>query len=223
VRSAADSPAPRPAGIEARTVVNPRIASIAERIRSLEDELEAEIAVRRDELHFTIQDRRVRFEREVQRRNRDLKARLSRYVLGARPLFVLTAPVIYSVAVPLLLLDLSATVYQAICFRAYGIPRVDRRRYIAFDRRHLAYLNAIEKLNCEYCSYANGLIAYVREIAARTEQFWCPIKHALRVRSTHERYHQFVDYGDAKAYRERLEELRRALQEVADPRDRAEG
>jgi len=203
--------------------VNPRIASIAERIRSLEDELEAEIAVRRDELHFTIQDRRVRFEREVQRRNRDLKARLSRYVLGARPLFVLTAPVIYSVAVPLLLLDLSATVYQAICFRAYGIPRVDRRRYIAFDRRHLAYLNAIEKLNCEYCSYANGLIAYVREIAARTEQFWCPIKHALRVRSTHERYHQFVDYGDAKAYRERLEELRRALQEVADPRDRAEG
>lgn len=203
--------------------MNPRIASIAERIRSLEDELEAEIAVRRDELHFTIQDRRVRFEREVQRRNRDLKARLSRYVLGARPLFVLTAPVIYSVAVPLLLLDLSATVYQAICFRAYGIPRVDRRRYIAFDRRHLAYLNAIEKLNCEYCSYANGLIAYVREIAARTEQFWCPIKHALRVRSTHERYHQFVDYGDAKAYRERLEELRRALQEVADPRDRAEG
>jgi len=203
--------------------VNPRIASIAEKIRSLEDELEAEIAARRDEFRFTIHERRVRFEREVQRRNRDLKARLSRYVLGARPLFVLTAPVIYSVAVPLLLLDLSATVYQAICFRAYGIPRVDRRRYIAFDRRHLAYLNAIEKLNCEYCSYANGLIAYVREIAARTEQFWCPIKHALRVRSTHERYHQFVDYGDAKAYRERLEELRRALQEVADPRDRAEG
>jgi len=32
------------------------------------------------------------------------------------------------------------------------------------DRHHLAYLNVIEKLNCEYCGYANGVFAYVREI-----------------------------------------------------------
>jgi hypothetical protein len=54
-----------------------------------------------------------------------------------------------------------------------------------FDRYHLAYLNVLEKLNC---AYANGLIAYVREIAGRTEQYWCPIKHARRVIGAHSHY-----------------------------------
>jgi hypothetical protein len=127
---------------------------------------------------------------------------------------VITAPVTYSVVIPLVLLDLFATVYQAICFPVYGIAKVDRRKYLAFDRRRLAYLNALEKLNCEYCSYANGLIAYVREIAGRTEQYWCPIKHAIRVRATHEHYRRFLDYGDAKAYRDELEDLRRELRDL---------
>ena len=64
-----------------------------------------------------------------------------------------------------------------MCFPIYGIERVQRRRYFAIDRHTLAYLNAIEKANCLYCSHANGVIAYVREVAARTEQYWCPIKH----------------------------------------------
>ena len=197
--------------------MNQRLAAIAEKIRALEDELEAEIAERRAELRFTIHERRVRFESGIRRRHRELRTRLSRYVLGARPLVVLTAPVIYSVALPLLLLDLVASAYQAICFPVYGIPKVDRKRYLAFDRRHLAYLNALEKVHCEYCSYANGLLAYVSEIAGRTEQYWCPIKHAIRVRATHPHYRNFVDYGDAEAYREELAELRRALRELEDP------
>jgi hypothetical protein len=79
------------------------------------------------------------------------------------------------------------------------------------DRYRLEYLNAIEKVNCTYCSYANGLIAYIREIAARTEQFWCPIKHGHRVRSPHQRYPLFADYGDAAGYRVRSGQLRTAL------------
>jgi hypothetical protein len=42
--------------------------------------------------------------------------------------------------------------------------------YLAFDRHPLQYLNLIEKVNCEYCAHANGIFAYVAEIAARTEQ-----------------------------------------------------
>jgi hypothetical protein len=122
-------------------------------------------------------------------------------VLNARPLTVLTAPVIYALIVPLLLLDLFVTAYQAACFPAYGIPKVRRSDYLVFDRHHLRYLNAIEKLNCAYCSYANGLIAYVREIAGRTEQYWCPIKHARRVIGAHPRYAMFEDYGDADGYK----------------------
>src|SRR5262249_13823724 len=47
-----------------------------------------------------------------------------------------------------------------------------------------------------------------------TEQYWCPIKHAIRVRATHEHYRTFVDYGEAETYRERLEELRRELEKL---------
>jgi hypothetical protein len=102
-------------------------------------------------------------------------------------------------------------VYQAICFRAYGIPRVPRPLYIVVDRQHLAYLNGIEKLNCVFCGYANGVFAYVREVAGRTEQYWCPIRHARRVRTPHAHYREFVDYGDAEAYRKRLIPLRQEL------------
>ena len=74
----------------------------------------------------------------------------------------------------------SSITNQAICFRSYRIPRVRRMDYIRLDRSQLAYLNWVETLNCLYCGYANGVAAYVREIAGRTEQYWCPIKHALK-------------------------------------------
>ena len=86
-----------------------------------------------------------------------------------------------------------------------------RRSYMVIDRHRLGYLNAIERANCLYCSYANGVIAYVRDVASRTEQFWCPIKHARRVPAPHARYHGFVEYGDAEGYRHGLPALRREL------------
>jgi hypothetical protein len=118
-------------------------------------------------------------------------------------------------SVPIALLDVWISLYQAICFRAYGIVPVQRSKYIVFDRHQLAYLNSIEKLNCMYCSYANGVFAYVREIAGRTEQYWCPIRHAKRVRAPHLQYHHFIDYGDAEGYRKRLVRLRQELREGA--------
>jgi hypothetical protein len=123
---------------------------------------------------------------------------------------VLTAPVIYAGIVPLLLLDLFVSIFHAVCFPIYGIAKIRRADYLVFDRHHLAYLNALEKLNCAYCSYANGLIAYAREIASRTEQYWCPIKHARRVIDAHARYAMFDDYGDAEAFQKRLEKWRKA-------------
>ena len=159
------------------------------------------IAQRRASLRVGLEKGRAIFEAEILRRHRELKTRLMAYVLNAHPLTVLTAPVIYALIVPLLLLDIFVTVYQAACFPVYGISKVRRSDYLVFDRHHLSYLNMIEKLNCAYCSYANGLIAYVREIAGRTEQHWCPIKHARRVIGAHPRYAMFEDYGDAEGYK----------------------
>jgi Zn ribbon nucleic-acid-binding protein len=117
--------------------------------------------------------------------------------------------VIYSLGIPLALMDIWVTVYQHVCFRAYGIPRVKRSDYVIIDRNHLRYLNLIEALNCVYCGYANGVISYAREIASRTEQHWRPIKHALRIRDPHARYQKFLDYGDAEGYRTKLEAYRK--------------
>jgi len=177
------------------------ITELNDKIATLEIELEVELAKRRAELHVGLEKGRVAFEEEILRRHRELRTKLSHYILRAHPLIVLTAPVIYSLIFPLLLLDLFVTVYQAVCFPVYGIAKVRRGDYLIFDRYHLGYLNALEKLNCAYCSYANGLLSYVREIAGRTEQYWCPIKHARRVIGAHSHYAQFHDFGDAAAFR----------------------
>jgi len=66
----------------------------------------------------------------------------------------------------------------------------------------------IERFNCFYCSYANGVIAQAREVAARTEQYWCPIKHARRMLGSHDRYPRFLEFGDAESYRQGIERLR---------------
>jgi hypothetical protein len=124
---------------------------------------------------------------------------------------LLSTPVVYSIGVPLLLLDAWTTLYQRVCFPLYGIAPVRRQEHFVMDRHRLPYLNPIEKLHCIYCSYATGLLSYVREIAARTEQYWCPIKHATPVAAPHEHYQLFVDYGDGAAYRDGLPALRQRL------------
>ncbi|MBI4081656.1 MAG: hypothetical protein HY423_03500 [Candidatus Lambdaproteobacteria bacterium] len=184
------------------------LTELLERIHALEEELDAELTRRRERFRFTLRDKTVRFEHDVLQAQKALRVGLYRYLRGSSLLSFLTAPVIYSLIVPIALLDLGMTVYQWLCFPAYGIPRVERGPYLALDRHHLAYLNAIERVNCLYCAYGNGVLAYATEIASRTEQYWCPIKHARKVVAAHKRYVQFLEYGDAEGYRARLADLR---------------
>lgn len=143
--------------------------------------------------------------------HRQYRVRLLRYFLSGDLSTLLTAPIIYSTILPFAVLDLWIVFYQAVCFRAWGVRRVRRRDYFAIDRHKLAYLNGLEKVNCLFCSYANGVIGYVREVAARTEQYWCPIRHARRTRDPHDHYRHFPAYGDAAGYRGGLPSLRSAL------------
>jgi hypothetical protein len=181
---------------------------LMEKLRTVEAEIEAELAKHREALRYHIENRRIVFEQEVLRIHRAIKTKVSRYLIDANPWIVLTAPVIYSLVVPFVLLDLFVMGYQAICFPVYKIPMVRRRDYLVFDRHHLAYLNIIEKINCAYCSYGNGVIAFAREVAARTEVYWCPIKHARRVLGPHPHYQGFADFGDAEAFRDRIKQLK---------------
>jgi hypothetical protein len=169
-------------------------------IEQLEKEVESQF--------YELRKGKVWFSKEIKREHRKLKTSLLRYVVHSRILAVLTAPFIYACFIPFVLLDLFVSTYQAVCFPVYGIPKARRKDYMAIDRNKLRYLNALEGLNCMYCSYANGLLAYVVEIAGRTEQHWCPIKHARRIQHAHDRYSHFLPYGDASAYRERIDKVR---------------
>jgi hypothetical protein len=189
--------------------MNARIEALMARVRELQTELEADLEVKRARFRYRLEDRRVRFEQDILALHRRLRTGSLRYILDAPLLFLLTAPIIYAAVFPPLLPDLTVSVYQAVCFPVYRIPRVRRADYFVFDRELLPYLNWVERFNSAYCSYANGLLGYAKEIVARTEQYWCPIKHARGVQDSDLHYAKFFDYGDVERYRAELEALRR--------------
>jgi hypothetical protein len=184
------------------------------KIKKLQEELDQEIQKKEEEFFYHIRGRRVYFEKEIKRHHKILVKNIFRYLSDAAPLNILTVPVIWFCIVPAIFLDFVVSVYHAVCFPVYKIPRVRRDEYIIIDRYALRYLNPIEKLNCVYCGYFNGLIAYVQEVAARTEQYWCPIKHARRVANIHNRYGRFIEYGDAHGYKKNLEKIRKDFDEL---------
>ena len=186
-----------------------QLDELLERLHSLEAQLDQEYTALREEMAQRKRELADRFV-ELQRQQR---VGLWRYLRGSRWSVVLTAPIIYAGWPVFALLDGFLTLYQALCFPIYGIARVKRREFMVFDRADLPYLNAIEAFNCFYCSYGNGVLAYAREVAARTEQYWCPIKHARRVRDAHANYPAFFEHGDAETFRAGLQRLREQLRE----------
>ncbi len=196
--------------------MNNRIRQILDQITALEDELQAAIGEQESRLRYQMEGRRVVFERAIREAHQRVRLGVFRWFLTVRPQNFLTMPVIYGMIVPLLLFDLCASLYQATCFPIYRIARVRRADYIVLDHQHLAYLNVIEKLHCVYCSYAIGLLGYASEITARTEQYFCPIKHARKVLGAHSRYERFLDYGEADDYHGKLEGFRAELAREAD-------
>jgi hypothetical protein len=152
---------------------------------------------------------------EILRGHRLLKRSSWKHLRSTELLVILSSPLIYACFLPFLLVDASVAIYQLVCFPIYGIPKVRRKDYLVFDRGRLAYLNTIEKVGCVYCSYVNGLLALVTEIAARTEQHFCPIRHAHRLAQQHSRYGKFLPYGDAQAYRAQSDAVSRAFDDLA--------
>lgn len=188
--------------------------ALSSRIKSLEKELASILEEKEKAFQYYWKKGKATFEEGALSRHKDLKHGLLSYLLRGRFLAYVTAPIIYSGIIPFWLLDLFLIVYQGICFPVYGIPKVKRADYFVFDRASLKYLNLLERFNCWFCSYGNGLFAYATEIAARTEQHWCPIKHAHRLRAPHARYSHFFDYGDAAQYRRQVETVRNDFVDV---------
>ena len=197
-----------------------RLHTLVERIKELEQELAREIQKKEDEYYYKVFGKRVKFEEWIRHEQKALVQKIIPFVRESSWPVILSAPVIWSVLPAALLFDLMMTLFQAVCFPIYGIPRVKRGDHIILDRSALPYLNVIEKINCQYCAYVNGLIAYTQEIAGRTEQFWCPIKHARKMTTIHRHYVKFLEFGDGPGYREKIETVRRDFSDLAGKEER---
>ncbi len=188
-----------------------RLHDLLEEVRELEERIADEISHDAEQFGYQIKRGRVSFENEIASHHKALAKRLKTYFSECSFLGLVVAPVVYGLIVPVVIFDIFIWFYQMICFPVYGLPKVKRSDYIVFDRHHLKYLNFIERFNCVYCSYANGFIAFAQEVAARSEQYWCPIKHARCLKSTHSRYRDFIAYGDIEDYKIKLDNLRNEL------------
>jgi hypothetical protein len=188
--------------------MNENIRRILSDIARLEEELASLIQAQQEQLHYRIEGSKVRFEENLKRIHRELKTGVVAWLRTSEIRNVISAPFIYAMVIPIALLDLFLVVYQAICFPLYRIPPVRRSNYIVIDRHNLGYLNVIEKLNCVYCGYADGVLAFGRQVLSRTETYWCPIKHARKILDPHRRYARFADFGDGEELEARAEALR---------------
>jgi hypothetical protein len=191
--------------------MNDELDRLFAQMQAIEETIERRLEEHRAQFKYRLEHGKAAFDAEAREVHDLLRIGTWRYLRNTPLRQFAVAPIIYAMVLPLALVDLSFSVYQWICFTAWGIGRVSRRQHVVIDRHRLRYLNAIEKLNCVYCGYGNGVLSYAREIAGRTEQYWCPIRHATRVRGPHSRYKAFVEYGDAEGYRARLESLRSKL------------
>ncbi|WP_210544905.1 hypothetical protein [Rhodoferax sp. PAMC 29310] len=195
--------------------MNENIRRLLDQMATLDDDLRKAIQEQEASASAQFRGKRAEFETSIRDTHRRLKRGFFHWLVTNRPQNLITGPIIYSMIIPMLILDLCVSFYQATCFPIYKIAKVRRRDYIVYDRQQLQYLNFIEKFHCTYCAYGNGLMAYVTEIVARTEEYFCPIKHAKKVLGVHARYSRFMSYGEAEDYANKLEKIR---QQMADPK-----
>jgi hypothetical protein len=191
--------------------MNENIQRLLNEISELEEELATVINEQQERLHYRIEGSKIRFEENLRRIHHDLKTGVFAWLRQSEIRNIASAPFIYAMFVPFVMLDAFLFVYQSVCFPLYRIPKVGRSNYVVLDRHNLGYLNAIERLNCVYCGYVDGLLAYTRQIVSRTEMYWCPIKHARKILDPHRRYARFADFGSGEDYESYVVAMRKEL------------
>lgn len=119
-----------------------------------------------------------------------------------RLIVLLLMPILWSLIIPLVLLDVWIEIYHRVFFPLYKMPYIKRGNYIQImDRAKLQYLNVIQKVYCMYCWYANGLVRYRVKIAWDTEHYRCGIQHQNKKDFVVEEHQKdFSKYWDEKDF-----------------------
>ena len=192
---------------------------MSDKIKEILDEIEAmkvtlveELSQREKDISYKIENGYVEFENDVLAKQRENMKNLFTWFKDIPFPHLLVSPLVYIMVIPAIFFDVILFIYQQIIFRIFKFKFIQRSDYIRFDRQYLGYLNLIEKLNCMYCTYFNGLMQYASAIASRTELYFCPIKHAKKIAYRHEYYKDFLQYGDEEEYQKKLESLRKQFE-----------
>ncbi len=179
-----------------------KINEILRDIKKKKEELYKEYSLLKEKYGFKIVWRKIIWNKEKKEEFKKEKKPLLDTLFWTSIREIISIPFIYSMLIPAFILDIFLFIYQNTAIRLYKIPVVKRSDYIVFDRKELAYLNLIQKINCMYCSYFNWLMQYAVEVAWRTEKYWCPIKHARKKYWNHDWEVFFADYWDPEWFKE---------------------
>ena len=179
-----------------------KINKILQDIEKKKQELKKEYEKLKEKYGFRIEWTKIIWNKTKKLELQKFKKPVWDSILNTKFREFLSIPFIYVMIIPAIILDIFLFIYQQTAMRLYKIPLVKRWDYIVFDRKELAYLNIIQKINCMYCSYFNGVVQYAVEVAGRTEKYWCPIKHARKKAWSHDWEEFFADYGDVEWFKE---------------------
>jgi hypothetical protein len=179
-----------------------KINKILDDINKKKQELKVEYSKLKEKYGFKIVGRKIIWNKWRKEELKRYKKSIFETIFTAQIREILSIPFIYAMIIPAIILDLFLFIYQQTAIRLYRIPIVKRSDYIVFDRKDLAYLNILQKINCMYCSYFNWVVQYAVEVAWRTEKYWCPIKHARKKAWEHNWEEYFADYWNPEWFKE---------------------
>jgi hypothetical protein len=122
---------------------------------------------------------------------------VTKHPLKIRGLFlqIIATIVIWSTLPAVILIHCTLLIYQQIYFSIYDIPKARFLDYCIIDRHKLKKLNWLQKCGCAYCGYANGVAAWIKVIANRTEVYSCAIKHSVH-KEGQEHQKEFFEYSN---------------------------
>lgn len=190
-----------------------KIKKMIDDIEVMKAKLVEEIQHQEEQFTYEIKNGSVKFGNDILEKQRKNMKSLWQWFREIPLPHLLSSPLIYAMTIPAIFLDVMLFLYVKVVGKVFKFDFPKRNTYIVFDRQYLGYLNIMEKLNCMYCSYFNGLMAYASAIASRTELYFCPIKHAKKVAYDHKYYNRYLSYGDEDKYQEKLKKLRKEFSE----------
>ena len=92
--------------------MNEQIRQILSQITELEDDLHKLIQEQQEEFNYRIEGTKVLFEKNIRKAQRQLRTGFFSFIRQSKPRNVVTAPVVYSVIIPLVILDAWISMHQ---------------------------------------------------------------------------------------------------------------